>query len=190
MNICVFCGSSSGAGTGYLRRARELGALLAERDIGLVYGGATVGTMGAVADGALDAGGRVYGVIPQALSDIEIGHARLTELDVVDTMHQRKARMAERSDAFIALPGGVGTLEELFEVWTWTQLGIHRKPVGVLNADGFYDPLIAFLDQLVREGFVRPAHRGILQAAAEPGVLIDALLSADLPRISKIEVEP
>lgn len=190
MNICVFCGSSPGARPVYREAAAALGELLAGRDIGLVYGGATVGTMGAVADAALNAGGRVYGIIPKALADIEIAHPGLTELQVVDTMHTRKARMAELSEAFIALPGGIGTLEELFEVWTWTQLGIHRKPVGLLNVDGFYDLLSGFLDQLVTEGFVKPGHRQTLCSAPTPAALLDALAAVALPDEVKIEVEP
>ncbi|MEM1231001.1 MAG: TIGR00730 family Rossman fold protein [Pseudomonadota bacterium] len=190
MNICVFCGSSPGNDPRYMAAARALGTLLAEREIGLVYGGATVGTMGAVADAAIAAGGRVYGVIPRALHDIEIAHPGLTELDVVETMHQRKARMAERSAAFLALPGGIGTLEELFEVWTWAQLGIHQKPVGVLNVDGFYEPLLGFLDQLVQEGFVRTAHRDLLLARAEPAALVDALGTAAPAPVAKVGVAP
>lgn len=190
MNICVFCGSSSGARPVYRGAAAALGHLLAEREIGLVYGGATVGTMGAVADAAIEAGGRVYGIIPKALADIEIAHPGLTQLEVVDTMHARKARMAELSEAFVALPGGIGTLEELFEVWTWTQLGIHRKPVGLLNVDGFYDLLSRFLDQIVTEGFVKPSHRQTLCSASEPVALLDALAAVSLPAEAKIEVEP
>lgn len=144
--------------------------------------------MGAVADGALNAGGDVIGVLPEALANLEIAHAGLTELKIVSSMHERKATMAALSDAFIALPGGIGTLEEAFEIWTWTQLGLHRKPLGLLNVDGFYDKLASFLDQLVEEQFVRPEHRQILLSDADPGLLIDRLVACELP-VSKIWID-
>jgi uncharacterized protein (TIGR00730 family) len=175
VRICVFCGSNRGNHPAYLEQATVFGRLLATRDIGLVYGGAHVGLMGALADAALAAGGEVIGVIPQALMDREIAHRGLTELRVVTSMHERKAQMAELSDAFVALPGGIGTLEELFEVWTWNQLGIHAKPCGVLNVRRFYDPLSAFLDHVVSEGFLKPENRGALRVEEEPEALLAAL---------------
>ncbi|MCP2262212.1 hypothetical protein LX15_005946 [Streptoalloteichus tenebrarius] len=168
MRVCVFCGSSTGRGERYLAAARELGRVLAERGIGLVYGGASVGTMGAVADAALAAGGEVVGVIPRGLLDRELAHQGLTELHVVADMHERKAMMAEKSDAFVALPGGVGTLEELFEVWTWAHLGIHRKPLALLDVDGYYADLRRFVDHMVREDFLREATRDMLIVDADP----------------------
>ncbi|WP_371231174.1 TIGR00730 family Rossman fold protein [Pseudomonas sp. QE6] len=174
-SICVFCGASPGATPIYQEAAEALGRHLAERGIRLVYGGGAVGLMGMVADAALAAGGEVIGIIPQSLKEAEIGHKGLTRLEVVDGMHARKARMAELSDAFIALPGGLGTLEELFEVWTWGQLGYHGKPLGLLEVNGFYEPLLTFLDHLVQERFVRPQHREMLQRGATPAELIDAL---------------
>ncbi len=160
--LCVFCGSSAGREPGHRRLAEALARALAERGIGIVYGGARVGLMGALADAALAAGGEVIGVIPRALIEREIGHTGLTELRIVESMHERKALMAELADGFVALPGGVGTLEELFEVWTWAQLGLHAKPCALLDTDGFYAPLVAFLDHQVDAGFVRAAHRAML----------------------------
>ena len=185
MRICVFCGSSLGAKPIYEEAAIDLGRTLASRGIGLVYGGASVGLMGTVADAALSAGGDVIGVLPRALADLEIAHTNLTELRIVSSMHERKAQMADLSDAFIALPGGIGTLEETFEVWTWSQLGLHAKPVGLLNVAGFYTGLEQFLDHLVTESFVKPQHRAILHMEAEPGVLIDKLASAEIPTDKK-----
>ncbi|MEL7936759.1 MULTISPECIES: TIGR00730 family Rossman fold protein [Pseudomonas] len=174
-SICVFCGASPGASPIYREAAESLGRHIAERGLRLVYGGGAVGLMGMVADAALAAGGEVVGIIPQSLKEAEIGHKGLSRLEVVDGMHARKARMAELSDAFIALPGGLGTLEELFEVWTWGQLGYHAKPLGVLEVDGFYAPLLTFLDHLVQERFVRAEHRQMLQRGATPAELVDAL---------------
>ncbi|MDF3935390.1 TIGR00730 family Rossman fold protein [Pseudomonas citronellolis] len=174
-SVCVFCGASPGASPVYQEAAENLGRHLAERGLRLVYGGGAVGLMGMVADAALAAGGEVVGIIPQSLKDAEVGHSGLTRLEVVDGMHARKARMAELSDAFIALPGGLGTLEELFEVWTWGQLGYHAKPLGLLEVNGFYDPLLTFLDHLVQERFVREPHRQMLQRGASPAELLDAL---------------
>jgi uncharacterized protein (TIGR00730 family) len=173
--ICVFCGASPGGNPVYAEAAAALGRRLAQEGITLVYGGGAVGLMGVVADAALAAGGEVIGVIPTALQSSEIGHNGLTRLEVVDGMHARKARMAELSDAFIALPGGLGTLEELFEVWTWGQLGYHAKPLGLLEVNGFYAKLIGFLDHLVQERFVRQPHRSMLQVREEPGALLEAL---------------
>ncbi|TLP74994.1 TIGR00730 family Rossman fold protein [Pseudomonas nitroreducens] len=174
-SICVFCGASPGATPIYQEAAEALGRHLAENGIQLIYGGGAVGLMGMVANAALAAGGEVIGIIPQSLKDAEVGHSGLTRLEVVDGMHARKARMAELSDAFIALPGGLGTLEELFEVWTWGQLGYHAKPLGLLEVNGFFDPLLTFLDHLVQERFVRQPHRDMLQRAASPAELVSAL---------------
>jgi uncharacterized protein (TIGR00730 family) len=183
--LCVFCGSNAGREPGYRRLAEGLARTLAGRGIGIVYGGGRVGLMGVLADAALAAGGDVIGVIPQALIDREIGHRGLTELRVVNSMHERKALMAELADGFVALPGGIGTLEELFEVWTWAQLGLHAKPCGVLDADGFYAPLVAFLDHLVDTGFVRPAHRAMLLSAPSPEALLAAFAAYRAPRVGK-----
>jgi uncharacterized protein (TIGR00730 family) len=162
-----------------------MGTLLAERAIGLVYGGGDVGLMGVVADAVLAAGGEVIGVIPRALADKEIAHAGLTQLHVVDSMHTRKAMMADLADGFVAMPGGVGTFEEFFEAVTWTQLGLHRKACGLLNVDGFYAPLEAFIDRAVAEGFIRPAHRGIVVMDSDPAGLLDKLAVAALPDMPK-----
>lgn len=179
--ICVFCGSRPGNRPEYLEVARRLGALLAERQIGLVYGGASVGVMGAVADAVLKGGGEVIGVIPRALVQRELAHDHLTELRVVESMHERKALMAELSDAVIALPGGFGTFEELFETVTWSQLGIHRKALGVLNVAGFYDGLLALVQHSVDEGFVPPEHRGLILEATEPETLLDLVIGYEPP---------
>ncbi|MGH8176591.1 MAG: TIGR00730 family Rossman fold protein [Steroidobacter sp.] len=181
-SLCVFCGSSSGNRPDYIALARHTGALLARRDITLVYGGGRVGLMGALADATLEAGGRAVGVIPRMLLDKEVGHVGLTHLHVVETMTERKLLMGELSDAFVALPGGIGTMDELFEVWTWTQLDLHRKPCAVLNYDGYYDALIAFLDQAVREGFLRPRHRAALLVETDIEVLVERLVGQDRDR--------
>lgn len=173
--ICVFCGSSAGEHPRYLEVASETGALLAEEGIGLVYGGSRVGVMGRLADATLSAGGEVVGVIPRPLVDREVAHHGLTELRVVDSMHERKAAMAELADAFVALPGGLGTLEEFLEVLTWSQLGLHRKPCGVLDVGGYFRPLAALLDHMVREGFLARSHRAMVQMAATPEGLLEAL---------------
>ncbi len=185
MRICVFCGSSFGRSDLYKDAAHRLGERVAEKGYGLVYGGASIGLMGAVADGALKAGGEVIGVLPKALASLEIAHTGLTDLKIVSSMHERKAIMASLSDAFIALPGGIGTLEEAFEIWTWTQLGLHRKPIGLMNVDGFYDKLASFLDQLVEEQFVKSEHRRILLSDADPATLIDKLMDHELPTSMK-----
>lgn len=174
-SVCVFCGASTGTNPAYREAAIALGRALAERKLTLIYGGGAVGLMGIVADAALAAGGEVIGIIPQSLKDAEVGHHGLTRLEVVDGMHARKARMAELSDAFIALPGGLGTLEEMFEVWTWGQLGYHAKPLGLMEVNDFYSKLTGFLDHLVSEGFVREPHRGMLQVSESPSELLDAL---------------
>ncbi|MEM6326315.1 MAG: TIGR00730 family Rossman fold protein [Bacteroidota bacterium] len=179
--VCVFCGSRSGGRPAYADAARDLGVVLATRGIGLVTGGGHVGLMGVIADAVLEAGGDAQGVIPRALLEREVGHAGMTELHVVETMHQRKATMAALSDAFITLPGGIGTMEELFEVWTWGALGIHAKPVGLLNVAGYYDDLLGFLDGAVREGFFHPQHRARLVSADTPEDLLARLASASAP---------
>jgi uncharacterized protein (TIGR00730 family) len=179
--ICVFCGSRPGLRPGYVAAAHELGTVLARRGIGLVYGGAAVGTMGVLADAALAAGGEVLGVIPGSLFDKEIAHRGVSELFVVESMHARKARMAELADAFITLPGGSGTLDEFFEIFTWAQLGFHHKPCGLINLHGYYDHLLGFLDHAVNEGFLLPDHRALIQVRDTPAALIDALGGARTP---------
>lgn len=183
--VCVFCGSNVGHQPVYAEAARAMGRLLARRGVGLVYGGGNVGLMGVIADAVLDLGGEVIGVIPHALAEREIAHPGLTVLHVVDSMHTRKAMMAELSDAFVALPGGVGTFEEFFEAVTWTQLGLHRKPCGLLNVNGFYAPLAAFIDSAVSEGFIKPVHRAAIVVDSEPERLLDALATIELPAVPK-----
>jgi uncharacterized protein (TIGR00730 family) len=183
--VCVFCGSSPGGDPAYLEAARATGAAIARRGLTLIYGGAKVGLMGAVADAALAAGGQVVGVLPKALMIKEIGHPGLSRLEVVASMHERKARMAELSDGFIALPGGAGTLEEIFEIWTWGQLGFHDKPAGFLNVAGYFDKLAGFLDHTVGEAFVKPAHRDMLIFHDQPEPLLEALAAYDAPATSK-----
>ena len=180
-NICVFCGSQSGTDPRYRQIAVELGRLLAQRGDGLVYGGGHVGLMGAIADAVLEAGGAVTGVIPKPMTDRELAHETVTKLYVVSSMHERKALMASLSDAFIAMPGGYGTLEELFEVIAWAQLGIHRKPIGVLNAAGYFDALISFVDKMVAEGFIKSKYRGLFVTAEQPLALLDALQHHQMP---------
>jgi uncharacterized protein (TIGR00730 family) len=183
--VCVYCGSSPGNQPIYREMAEAMGGLLARRGIGLVYGGGNVGLMGVVADAALAGGGEVIGVIPGALADREVAHAGVTDLRVVDSMHTRKALMAELSDAFIAMPGGVGTFEEFFEAVTWTQLGVHRKPCGLLNVGGFYTPLAAFIDQAVTEGFIKPIHRAMIVVDDDPERLVNSLATVKLPDVPK-----
>jgi uncharacterized protein (TIGR00730 family) len=183
--IAVYCGSTGGVGNQYLEAAREAGVYLAKQNIDIVYGGGRVGMMGAVASGALAAGGKVYGVIPEKLKTREIAHDGLTELFVVDGMHARKTMMASMSDAFIALPGGWGTLEEVFEVVTWTQLNYHKKPVGLLNVRGYFDHLVAFLDHASTEGFIRPMHRPLLSSADSLELLLDRLAKTVIPDIGR-----
>ncbi|WP_044562524.1 TIGR00730 family Rossman fold protein [Azospirillum sp. B4] len=183
--LCVFCGSSPGFEPHFLEAARGLGRALAEAGIGLVYGGASVGLMGAVADAVLAAGGDVIGVIPESLKKKEIAHAGLTDLRVVASMHERKALMAELSDGFIALPGGIGTFEELFEVWTWAQLGHHQKPCAIYNVAGFYDGLTAFLDGVVTAGFMKQNHRDMLVTADTAESLLDKLRAYEPPAVTK-----
>ena len=173
--VTVFCGSSPGTDPAFAEATRSMGRELVARDIGVVYGGGDVGLMGVLADTVLAEGGEVTGIIPRDLWDKEVGHQGLTELLVVGSMHERKLAMADRADAFVALPGGVGTFEELFEVVTWTQLGIHHKPAGVLDVNGFYRPLLDFLDTTVAAGFVKPGHRSIVQSSTSPAGLLDQL---------------
>ncbi|MGF1606609.1 MAG: TIGR00730 family Rossman fold protein [Rhodothalassiaceae bacterium] len=177
MRLCVFCGSNMGRNPVYRDHAAQLGGLIARRGLGLVYGGAGIGLMRVVADAALAEGGEVIGVIPKDLFDHEVGHEGLTELHRVGSMHERKALMAELSSGFIALPGGIGTLEELFEVWTWGQLGVHAKPCGLLNVAGYFDRLTGFVDHMVEEGFLRDKHRAMLRLSADPSALLEDLLS-------------
>jgi uncharacterized protein (TIGR00730 family) len=171
--ICVFCGSSPGHDPRYLEAARTMGRTLARRGLGLVYGGGSVGLMGAVADAVLASGGEAVGVIPRVLQIRELAHKSLSTLHVVGSMHERKALMAELSDGFVALPGGMGTLEELSEVLTWAQLGLHSRPVGLLDVAGYYQPLAEFFDRAVGAGFLRPAHRALLLVGDEPAALLD-----------------
>lgn len=182
---CVFCGSSSGKGDTYEAAARRLGETLAGSGIAIVYGGASVGLMGTLADAALRVGGEVIGVIPKALQDREISHGGLTDLRVVGSMHERKALMSELSDGFIAMPGGAGTLEEFFEVWTWAQLGEHSKPCGLLNVDGYYDPLLNFLDHVATQGFLSEKHRDMVLVEKEPKPLLESLSNYRPPEVPK-----
>lgn len=173
--VCVFCGSSPGADPAYLAAARGMGELLARTGRTLVFGGGHVGLMGAVADAVLEHGGKVVGVIPHALVERELAHDRVQELVITESMHERKAAMADRADAFVALPGGIGTLEEFFETWTWAQLGIHGKPLGLLNVNGFWDPLLAFLDKTVADGFLQRPVREMVCTAGDADGLLRAL---------------
>lgn len=175
--LCVYCGSRVGARASYAEQARALGQEMAARGIALVYGGASVGLMGEVANSVLETGGRAIGVIPQSLAHKEIAHQALSELHIVESMHARKALMAEKADAFIALPGGIGSFEELFEMWTWAQLGFHSKPIGLLNTADYYSGLIAFLNHATSEDFMHAATRNILQVSANAGELLDLLSS-------------
>ena len=190
ISVCVYCGSRAGAEPAHLRAAEQLGQAIGRRGWRLIYGGGRVGLMGAVADAALAAGARVVGVIPESLMRLEVGHRGLSELLVVRTMHERKQAMAERADAFVALPGGIGTFEELFEVWTWRHLGYHQHPIGLLDVKGYYEPLMAFLDRTVAEGFVSEAQMAMLTRHSDVDALLDGMqaaatsrLSADLDRI-------
>jgi uncharacterized protein (TIGR00730 family) len=177
-SICVYCGSRLGADPGYEAAARELGRLIGERGWRLVYGGGKVGLMGVVADAVMQAGGTVLGVIPEHLLKMEVGHGALTELRVVQTMHERKQIMAENADAFVALPGGIGTLEELFEVWTWQHLGYHDKPIALLDTDRYWQPLLDFVAHMETEEFISQRQADLAQVHAEPGTLLDALTEA------------
>lgn len=183
--LCVFCGSNSGAREIYRETARALGNELARRGIGLVYGGSNIGLMGALADAVLGAGGEAIGVIPFHLVSKEIAHAQLTELRVVNTMHERKALMADLADGFIALPGGFGTYDEFCEIVTWAQLGLHQKPCAMLNIAGYYDAMVAMFDHATREGFVRDTHRAMLLISSDLSELLDEMQSYRAPVVSK-----
>lgn len=185
-NLCVFCGSNTGANPAYADAAQSLGRLLAAQGTRLIYGGGNVGLMGIVANAALQAGGQVVGIIPEALMKMEVGHLDLTELRVVTSMHERKALMAEMADAFIAMPGGIGTLEEVFEVWTWGQLGLHTKPLGFLDVAGYYTHLHAFLDHARDEGFLKPRHRAMAAVDADPHRLLERLAAYAPPPVVKV----
>jgi len=181
MRICIFCGSNSGHNGIYEDAARAMGSTIAARGIDLIYGGGRVGLMGAVAYAALSAGGAVIGVMPRSLVDREIQHTRLTELHVVQSMHERKTKMADLADGFIALPGGAGTLEEIFEQWTWAQLGIHHKPCGFLNINGYFDPLRKMIERMAGEGFLRTEHASMLLFDTEPFAILDAFREYSAP---------
>lgn len=179
--LCLFCGSSPGSEPAYLESAKDFGRQLAERGIGLVYGGGSVGLMGAAADAALAAGGEVIGIIPQAIRDLEVDHKGCTQMHVVESMHIRKQMMHDLSDGFVTLPGGHGTFDELFETITWLQLGYHRKPVALLNVAGYYDPLLGMLDHALNQGFLTPFVRELLMAGEDLGDLLDRMLDWDAP---------
>ncbi|MCM3241050.1 TIGR00730 family Rossman fold protein [Heyndrickxia oleronia] len=181
--LAVFCGSSSGASSIYIEEAKILGKELAKRNIALVYGGASVGVMGAVADSLLEEGGHVIGVMPTFLENREIAHKKLSELFIVDTMHERKAKMADLADGFIALPGGPGTLEEFFEIFTWAQLGLHQKPCGLLNINHYYDPLLALFDHMTKEQFLHEKYRHMALVSNDPKDLLDQFNTYEPPAV-------
>lgn len=183
--LAVFCGSNAGARPEYVQGARTFGALLAERGIGVVYGGSSVGLMSALAESVLDEQGDIIGVIPQMLVEREVAHKALSDLRVVGSMHERKALMAELADGFVALPGGIGTLEEFFEIWTWAQLGMHAKPCGLFNIAGYFDPLLAFLDRSVEEKFVRDVHRTMVIVDSDPVALLSKFEAYEPPHVVK-----
>jgi len=183
--VCVFCGSSPGANPQYAAMTTQLGGILARRGLTLVYGGGNVGLMGTLADAVMKDGGHVIGVIPQALVDREVAHAGLPDLRIVASMHERKALMADLADAFVALPGGIGTLEEFCEILTWAQLGLHQKPCGLINVAGYFDHLMAFLDHSVSERFLRAEHRGMVLVEADPEKLLDQLDAYRPPQLEK-----
>lgn len=182
MKIAVFCGSSGGNNAIYRQKAKELGEFFAKKEIELVYGGGRIGLMGAIADSVLSCGGEVFGVIPQHLQDKEIAHQNLSELHVVKDMHTRKALMSERAEAFVAMPGGVGTLEEIFEVWTWLQIGYHNKPCAFYNVNGFYDKLFDFISHMIKEGFLDKKYLDYLIIEDTPEALYESILHAKSPR--------
>ena len=185
-SICVFCGSKSGNDPQYQQSAIELGRLMAQRKITLVYGGGSVGLMGVIADAVLESGGQVIGVIPRHLATRELIHPSVTEMHIVEDMHTRKAKMSECSDAFIAMPGGFGTLEELFEVVSWVQLGIYAKPMGLLNTAGFYDPLLKMVKHCIETEFIKPKYQDLIITDETPATLLDHLQDHELPLIEKI----
>lgn len=183
--LCVYCGSNAGTNDDYAEAARELAAVLVQNNIGLVYGGSCRGMMGHLADAVLDGGGKVEGVIPKSLLNKEVAHERLTEMHVVDSMHARKSMMAVLSDGFIAMPGGLGTLEEIIEILTWAQLQFHEKPCGLLNVNGYFNHLLSFLDHAEAEGFLRPAHRAMLLVSKHPADLLRRFESYMPPTVEK-----
>lgn len=183
--VCVFCASSAGVDPCHTEGARAFGEVLARSGRRVVYGGGNTGLMGALAEGVLSARGEIVGVMPRHLVEREVAHHGLTRLETVASMHERKARLAEMADAFVALPGGLGTLEEFTEIWTWGQLGLHRKPYGILNVAGYYTPLLAFLDHALAQGFVRPEHRAMVHVAEDPAALLDAMEHAPPPALPK-----
>ena len=183
--ICVYCGSSSGTRPSYIQAARALGTSLARRGLGLVYGGSNVGLMGALADTVLAQGGEVIGVIPESVVIREVAHTRLADLRIVGSMHERKALMAELADGFIAMPGGFGTLEEFCEIVTWVQLGLHRKPCGLLNVEGYYDGLLSFLNHAVAEGFIRTEYRSVVLTDSEVDGLLEKISKYEAPHLKK-----
>lgn len=183
--LAIFCGSNPGARPEYVEGARAFGRLLCERGIGVAYGGSSVGLMAAVAEAMLDELGDIIGVIPKMLVEREVAHRALTDLRIVGSMHERKALIAELSDGFVALPGGIGTLEEFFEIWTWAQLGMHDKPCGLLNIAGYFDPLLAFLDRAVEEKFVRDVHRAMVVVESDPAALLARFEAYEPPRVVK-----
>lgn len=184
--ICVFCGSAKGARAAYTEKAEALGRLIAQRRCELVYGAGNIGLMGVIADACMAAGGHVIGVIPQALMDLEVGHTGIQDLRVVGSMHERKAMMAELSDGFVAMPGGFGTLEEFCEILTWGQLGIHRKPFGLLNVEGYYDHFLRFLDHAVEEKLLKPRHRALVLESGDPVTLLEKMATAVVPVEGKV----
>ncbi len=184
-NICVYCGSSPGKSKAFVESAKALGKELVKRDIGLIYGGASVGVMGEVADAVLSEGGKVTGIIPQFFVDKEVAHHELTDLIIVSSMHERKTLMAEMSDGFIALPGGYGTIEEIFEILTWSQLGFHQKPCSLLNIEGYYNDLISFVDNTVEQQFVKDVHRSMLLVESTPNKLLDLMTTYQAPSVKK-----
>ena len=183
--LAIFCGSNPGARPEYKAVTRSFGNALCERGIEVVYGGSSVGLMAVLADTMLEAGGGITGVIPRMLVDREVANTALSDLRIVESMHERKSLMAELADGFVALPGGIGTLEEFFEIWTWAQLGMHEKPCGLLNVAGYFDPLLSFLDRAVDEGFVRQVHREMVVVESDPEALIDKFGEYDPPRVVK-----
>lgn len=182
MKVAVYCGSAPGHSPKYAQAVTELGQYFAQHDIGVVYGGGNVGLMGQIANSVLEAGGEVIGVIPKHLQEKEIAHLELTDLYVVEDMHERKAKMAELADAFVALPGGIGTLEEIFEVWTWAQIGLHSKPCAFYNVDGFYEPLFAMIDGMCEAGFIKKRYADMVIKVHTPDALLDAFSGYQSPR--------
>jgi hypothetical protein len=189
-SISVFCGSRSGNNPIFASAASQLGTLIANKKIKLIYGAGNIGLMGVIADACLAASGHVIGVIPTKLVDKEVAHKGLTEIFIVDSMHERKALMASKSDAFIALPGGFGTCDELFEILTWAQLGIHHNPIGILNTEGFFDPLLVWIDQMIGQGFVKPKFRELLLVASKPEDLLDLILQGAKLKELDIDLTP